>query len=122
MIRLLALDIDGTLLASNGQLPDENRDAISRAVDSGVEVALATGRRYDFARPIFEQLPVPLTLIVCSPGSPGVGVCDVARAGPARIPTNRPAVAASATLERSSDPVTPRILRFGTGVSLVVPH
>jgi Cof subfamily protein (haloacid dehalogenase superfamily) len=64
MIRLLALDIDGTLLASNGQLPDENRDAISRAVDSGVEVALATGRRYDFARPIFEQLPVPLTLIL----------------------------------------------------------
>ena len=64
MIRLLALDIDGTLLASNGQLPDANRDAIRRAVDSGVEVALATGRRYDFARPIFEQLPVPLTLIL----------------------------------------------------------
>jgi hypothetical protein len=64
MIRLLALDIDGTLLASNGQLPDANRDAIRRAIDSGVEVALATGRRFDFARPIFEQLPYPLTLIL----------------------------------------------------------
>lgn len=64
MIRFLALDIDGTLLGSNGQLPDENRDAITRAVDRGVEVALATGRRYDFARPIFDQLPVPLTLIL----------------------------------------------------------
>jgi Cof subfamily protein (haloacid dehalogenase superfamily) len=64
MIRLLALDIDGTLLASNGQLPDANREAIARAVDSGVEVALATGRRYDYARPIFDQLPVPLTLIL----------------------------------------------------------
>lgn len=64
MIRLLALDIDGTLLASNGQLPDANRDAIRRATERGVEVALATGRRYDYARPIFDQLDVPLTLIL----------------------------------------------------------
>jgi len=64
MIRLLALDIDGTLLDSTGQLPQANYDAIARAIDLGVEVALATGRRYDFARPIFEQLPGPLTLIL----------------------------------------------------------
>ncbi|HVL67066.1 MAG TPA: Cof-type HAD-IIB family hydrolase [Vicinamibacterales bacterium] len=64
MIRLLALDIDGTLLDSRGHLPAENREAIGRAIDAGVEVALATGRRYDFARPIFEQLPYPLTLIL----------------------------------------------------------
>ena len=64
MIRLLALDIDGTLLDSTGQIPPANVDAISRAVESGVEVALATGRRYDFARPIFERLPVPLTLVL----------------------------------------------------------
>ena len=64
MIRLLALDIDGTLLDSNGHLPAANRDAISRAIDAGVEVALATGRRYDFARFVFEQLPAPLTLIL----------------------------------------------------------
>ena len=64
MIRLLALDIDGTLLDSSGRLPGANRDAIARAIDRGVEVALATGRRYDYARPIFEQLPGPLTLIL----------------------------------------------------------
>lgn len=63
-IRLLALDIDGTILDSHGHLPDANRDAIARAIDAGVEVALATGRRYDFARPIFERLPSPLTLIL----------------------------------------------------------
>ena len=57
MIRLLALDIDGTLLDSDGRIPDANREAIARAIDAGVEVALATGRRYDFARPIFESLP-----------------------------------------------------------------
>jgi Cof subfamily protein (haloacid dehalogenase superfamily) len=64
MIRLLALDIDGTLLDSTGHLPQANGDAIARAIELGVEVALATGRRYDFARPVFEQLPAPLTLIL----------------------------------------------------------
>ena len=64
MIRLLALDIDGTLLDSSGHLPQANIDAIVQAMAHGVEVALATGRRYDFARPIFEQLPAPLTLVL----------------------------------------------------------
>ncbi len=63
-IRLLALDIDGTILDSHGHIPAANRAAIARALDAGIEVALATGRRYDFARPIFEQLPAPLTLIL----------------------------------------------------------
>ncbi len=63
-IRLLALDIDGTILDSQGRVPPANRDAIARTIEAGVEVALATGRRYDFARSIFEQLPAPLTLIL----------------------------------------------------------
>lgn len=64
MIRLLALDLDGTLLDSDGRIPPANRDAIARALDAGLEIVLATGRRYDFARPIFEALPGPLTLIL----------------------------------------------------------
>jgi len=64
MIRLVALDIDGTLLDSQSRLPDANRAAIARAIEAGVEVVLATGRRFDFARPIFERLPGPLTLIL----------------------------------------------------------
>ncbi len=63
-IRLLAIDLDGTLLDSQGQVPEANRVAIGRAVDAGVEIVLATGRRYDFARPVFEALPQPLTLIL----------------------------------------------------------
>ncbi len=63
-IRLIALDIDGTLLDSKFQLPDDNRRAVSAAVDAGIEVALVTGRRFDFARPIAEQLGCPLTMIV----------------------------------------------------------
>ena len=63
-IRLVALDLDGTLLDSHGQIPAANRDAIARAVAAGVEVAIATGRRYDFALPVVSQLPQPLTLIL----------------------------------------------------------
>src|SRR5713226_4173201 len=63
-VRLIAIDIDGTLLDSRWHLPEANRRAIAQAIDCGIEVALVTGRRFDFARPIAEQLPGPLTLIV----------------------------------------------------------
>jgi len=63
-VRLIAIDIDGTLLDSRWRLPEANRRAIAQAIDRGIEVALVTGRRFDFARPIAEQLPGPLTLIV----------------------------------------------------------
>jgi hydroxymethylpyrimidine pyrophosphatase-like HAD family hydrolase len=64
VIRFLALDIDGTLLNSRWELPPENVDAVARSVSAGVEVALVTGRRFDFARPIMDALGVPLTMIV----------------------------------------------------------
>ena len=64
MIRLLAVDIDGTLLDSRGHLPDAHRDALVAAVAAGVEVALVTGRSFHFSRPIADALPIPLTLIV----------------------------------------------------------
>jgi Cof subfamily protein (haloacid dehalogenase superfamily) len=62
-IRLIALDIDGTLLDGKSQLPDINRRAIVDAAARGIEVALVTGRRYDFAMPIARQIPCPLTMI-----------------------------------------------------------
>jgi Cof subfamily protein (haloacid dehalogenase superfamily) len=64
MIRLLAIDIDGTLLDSRGRLPPANRDALIDASARGVEIALVTGRSYHFTRPVADLLPVPLTLIV----------------------------------------------------------
>ena len=67
-LQLIAVDIDGTLLDSHGALPRRNVAALARASAAGIEVVLATGRRFDFARPIFEQiaghLPGPLTLIL----------------------------------------------------------
>ncbi len=63
-VRLIALDIDGTLLDSRWQLPEANRAAIAEATRRGIEVALVTGRRYDFAMPVAHQLDCKLTLIV----------------------------------------------------------
>ena len=63
-VRLIALDIDGTLLDSRWKLPEANRAAIAEASRRGIEVALVTGRRYDFAMPIARELDSPLTMIV----------------------------------------------------------
>jgi Cof subfamily protein (haloacid dehalogenase superfamily) len=63
-VRLIALDIDGTLLDSASEVPAANRHAIETAVEKGIEVALVTGRRFDFALPIALQIPCALTMIV----------------------------------------------------------
>jgi Cof subfamily protein (haloacid dehalogenase superfamily) len=66
VIRLIGIDVDGTLLDSRGHLPEANRDAIRDAVAAGIHVALVTGRSYPFARPVATPLPPAVTLIVSS--------------------------------------------------------
>ena len=64
LIRLIGIDVDGTLLNSLGQMPEANREAIHEAVAAGIHVVLVTGRSYPFARPVAEGLPPAITLIV----------------------------------------------------------
>src|SRR5262245_8378533 len=68
MIRLIAIDIDGTLLDSRSRLPDAHRDAIGEAYARGIEIALVTGRSFHFTLPVANLLPIPLTL-VCNNGA-----------------------------------------------------
>jgi hypothetical protein len=63
-IRLIAIDMDGTLLDSMHQVPQENARAVTAAVERGVEVALVTGRRFDFALPLASEISCPLTMVV----------------------------------------------------------
>jgi Cof subfamily protein (haloacid dehalogenase superfamily) len=63
-VQLIALDIDGTLLSSRFTVSERNRAAIAEATRRGIEVALVTGRRYDFAMPVASQIDSPLTMIV----------------------------------------------------------
>lgn len=62
-IRLIAIDIDGTLLDTKVQLSEENRAALGRAHEAGIEIVLGTGRRHNHALPIAEKLGFDLCLI-----------------------------------------------------------
>ncbi len=63
MIKLLALDLDGTTLNSDGQVPDANLAAIRAAEAKGVLVTVATGRRFRDARPVGIELGLNAPLI-----------------------------------------------------------
>ena len=62
-IRLLAIDIDGTLLDPQFQVSPANLAALARAHQAGVEIVLVTGRRHQFALPIAQSLGLDLWLI-----------------------------------------------------------
>jgi Cof subfamily protein (haloacid dehalogenase superfamily) len=64
MIRLIGIDVDGTLLDGAGEMPAANRAAVEAAVAAGIHVTLVTGRSYPFARPVLEGLPEAVSLIV----------------------------------------------------------
>ena len=62
--RLLALDIDGTLLRSDKAMSPRTRAAVDAAREAGVRLVLVTGRRHPSARRVADDLggAVPLVL------------------------------------------------------------
>lgn len=62
-IRLIAIDIDGTLLDSQSQISPANLDALQRAHSAGVEIVLVTGRRHKFALPVAQLLGFDVWII-----------------------------------------------------------
>ncbi|HLZ00498.1 MAG TPA: Cof-type HAD-IIB family hydrolase [Candidatus Angelobacter sp.] len=63
LIRLVAIDIDGTLLDPHFQITARNLQALRAAHENGIEVLLATGRRHDYALPVARQLGFPAAMI-----------------------------------------------------------
>jgi Cof subfamily protein (haloacid dehalogenase superfamily) len=63
-LRLLALDVDGTLLDPSGELTASTQSAVRRARDAGLEVVLCTGRRYRTARPVLRALGIDGDVVV----------------------------------------------------------
>lgn len=61
--KLIALDLDDTLLNSHLDVSVKNREAILKAKKQGVEVTLATGRMYRSALPIARKLQIDIPLI-----------------------------------------------------------
>lgn len=62
-IRLLAVDIDGTLLNHEFTVSPQDAAAMRQAHTMGVEIVVATGRRHQFALHVVEQLGVDLCMI-----------------------------------------------------------
>ena len=56
-VRLIALDLDGTLLNHSGEITPLTREAIARATANGVVVVPATGRPLASLPPVVAQLP-----------------------------------------------------------------
>ena len=66
--RILALDVDGTLLDGRGELRPRTRAAVASAAEAGIRPILCTGRRYRRARPVAEALGLDAPL-VCNSGA-----------------------------------------------------
>ena len=62
-IKLIASDMDSTLLSSGIAISEKNKDAIRKAVDSGIVFLIATGRMYVSAQPYAEQLGLDVPLV-----------------------------------------------------------
>ena len=68
--RLAAIDMDGTLLGSNGRVSERNLAALRRAEEAGIEVVIATGRRHSYALRVLRELGLnPANALVSSNGT-----------------------------------------------------
>ncbi len=67
-IKLIALDMDGTLVNHDGDVSKENEEAVKRAKDNGIHVVLSTGRSLPFCRDIAEQLGHSAYLVTVNGG------------------------------------------------------
>ncbi len=62
-IRLIALDLDGTLVNSQWEISEKDRLALAAAAERGVQVVIVTGRRIRAAAPYIAQIPFPVAAI-----------------------------------------------------------
>lgn len=66
--KLLALDMDGTLLNEHCEISGENAEWIGRALEAGITVSFSTGRGFLSALPYAEQLNLETPMITVNGG------------------------------------------------------
>jgi len=62
-IRLIAIDLDGTLLNSRQEISQPNREALQAVARRGIQLLITTGRRFHSARPLLDSLDCPVTVV-----------------------------------------------------------
>lgn len=73
MYKLIAIDLDGTLLNSYGEITNGNKQAIKYAMDNGVQVVLASGRDPETMKKMSLELGIDNYLIAGN----GASVYDI---------------------------------------------
>jgi Cof subfamily protein (haloacid dehalogenase superfamily) len=68
MIKLIASDMDGTLLNSEHKISKENIEAIKKAEKMGVKFAISTGRMYEDVKPLLDENNLRCQCIVLNGG------------------------------------------------------
>ena len=68
MYKLVAIDLDGTLLNSYGTISDRNKEAIRKAQEKGAEVIIASGRPISSARSFASEAGAN-NFLICGNGS-----------------------------------------------------
>lgn len=66
MYKLVAIDLDGTLLNTNKEISDRNKKVISLAKEKGVKIIICSGRVYTGARLYAKQLGLTDPIIACN--------------------------------------------------------
>lgn len=72
-VSLIAVDVDGTLINSEGKITSETKAAFREAARRGIHLALGTGRARDECQPILDELPELRYMINCS----GASIYDI---------------------------------------------
>ncbi len=62
-IRLIALDLDGTLVNSRWEISEKDIEALAAASDRGIQIVVVTGRRPRAAAPYVARIPFPVATI-----------------------------------------------------------
>ena len=68
MYKLVAVDLDGTLLNSYGEVSDKNKEAVKKAMDNGIKIVLASGRPMESVRSISLDINAS-PYIICGNGA-----------------------------------------------------
>ncbi len=63
LYKLIAIDLDGTLLDDNKAIPKENLDTINELIKRDYEIVIATGRRYWSAKELTKKIDGHMTIL-----------------------------------------------------------
>ena len=68
-IRMIAIDLDGTLLHDDMTISDYSREVIQKAMKKGYQIVVATGRMWDSAKSKVARLHLGNVPVICYTGA-----------------------------------------------------